>query len=93
METVSIDLALHLGALIVSAVLLVLGVKFAVNGLRADVSEIKGDLKTLLKSDAKQDVKIASIETEADATAGWMRRIEEGFRELRDRFERRSESK
>ena len=91
MESISIDLALHVGALVVSAVLLVLGVKFAVNGLRADVTEIKSDMKTLLKSDAKQNERLVAIETEADATAGWIRRIEEGFRELRERFERRRE--
>ena len=91
MESISIDLALHVGALVVSAVLLVLGVKFAVNGLRADVTEIKSDMKTLLKSDAKQNERLVAIETEADAKAGWIRRIEEGFRELRERFERRRE--
>ena len=91
MESISIDLALHVGALIVSAVLLVLGVKFAVNGLRSDVTEIKSDLKTLLKSDAKQNERLVAIETEADAKAGWIRRIEQSFRDLRERFESRRE--
>ena len=71
MESVSIDLALHVGALLGSALILVLGMKYAVNGLRSDVSEIKGDLKTLLKSDAKQNERLSASETEADAASAW----------------------
>ena len=93
MESVSIDLAVRVGGFIVSAAILVLGLKFALNGLRGDMREIKADMKTLLKSDAKQNVKIAEIETEADATSGWMRRLERGFGELLERFERRGESR
>ena len=91
MESVSIDLAVQVGGLIVAAAVLVVGMKFALNGLRGDMREIKADMKLLLKSDAEQNVKLAEIETEADATAGWIRRIEEGFRELRERFESRRE--
>ena len=93
MGSISIDLALHLGALIVSAVILVIGLKFAMNGLRGDVSEMKVDLKTLIRSDAKQNERLVAVETEADAKAGWIRRIEEGLKELRERFERRAESR
>lgn len=93
MGSVSVDLALQVGGLIVSAVILVLGMKFAVNGLRGDVSEIKGDMKTLLASDAKQNERLMAVETEADAKSGWIRRIEEGVKELRGIIERRSESR
>ena len=93
MESVSIDLALHLGALLGSALILVIGLKFAMNGLRSDVSEIKGDMKTLVESDAKQNERLVAVETEAEAKAGWIRRIEDGLKELRERFERRGESR
>ena len=93
MESISIDLALHLGGLIVSALILLLGVKFAVNGMQRDVSEIKGDLKTLVTSDATQNERLVAVETEAEAKSGWIRRIEEGLKELRERFERRGESR
>ncbi len=91
MESVSTDMALQVGGLIVSAAILVAGIKFAVNGLRGDVSEIKGDMKTLLASDAKQNERLAKVETEADAKSGWIRRIEEGLKELRGIIERRGE--
>ena len=88
---ISLDLAIHVGGLIVSAVILVLGMKFALNGLRGDVSEIKGDMKTLVSSDATQNERLVAVETEAEAKKGWIRRIEEGLKELRELIERRSE--
>ena len=91
MGSVSVDLAIQVGGYIVAAVILVLGMKFALNGMRRDVSEIKGDIKTLLDSDAKQNERLASVETEADAKSGWIRRIEEGLKELRKLVERRGE--
>ena len=91
MESISIGLAIQVGGYIVTAAILVLGLKFALNGLRGDMREIKADMKLLLKSDAKQNERLVAIETEADAKAGWIRRIEEGFRELRERFESRRE--
>ena len=91
MESVSVGLAIQVGALIVSAAILALGLKFAVNGMRGDVKEIKGDLKTLLKSDAKQNERLAAVETEAEAKSGWIRRIEEGLNSLRELVARRSE--
>ena len=93
MESVSIDLAIHVGGLIVSAMILVIGLKFTVNGMRRDVSEIKGDMKTLVASDAKQNERLVAVETEADAKAGWIHRIEEAVKELRGIIERRSESR
>ena len=91
MGAVSLDLAIHVGGLIVSAVILVVGMKFALNGMRRDVSEIKGDLKTLVASDATQNERLVAVETEADAKSGWIRRIEEGLNSLRELVERRSE--
>ena len=88
---ISLDLAIHVGGLIVSAVILVVGMKFALNGLRGDVSEIKGDMKTLVSSDATQNERLVAVETEAEAKKGWIRRIEEGLKELRELIERRSE--
>ena len=93
MGSVSIDLALHLGALLGSALILVIGLKFAMNGLRNDVTEIKVDLKTLVTSDADQNERLARVETEADAKSGWIRRIEDGLKELRGIIERRAESR
>ena len=93
MQSIPLDLAIHLGGLLVSAVILVLGVKFAVNGMRRDVSEIKGDMKTLVESDAKQNERLVAVETEAEAKAGWIRRIEDGLKERRGIIERRSESR
>ena len=90
---ISLDLAIHVGGLIVSAVILVLGMKFALNGLRGDVSEIKGDMKTLVSSDATQNERLVAVETEAEAKKGWIRRIEEGLKELRELIERRGESR
>ena len=90
MESVSVGLAVQVGGLIVSAAILALGLKFAVNGMRLDVSEIKRDLKTLLESDAKQHERLIAIETEADAKSGWIKRIEDGLNSLRELVGRRS---
>lgn len=90
MESVSVGLAVQVGGLIVSAAILALGLKFAVNGMRLDVSEIKRDLKTLLESDAKQNERLIAIETEADAKSGWIKRIEDGLNSLRELVGRRS---
>ena len=83
-------MAVQVGGLIVSAAILALGLKFAVNGMRLDVSEIKRDLKTLLESDAKQNERLIAIETEADAKSGWIKRIEDGLNSLRELVGRRS---
>ena len=93
MGSVSIDLAIQVGGLIVSAAILVLGMKFALNGMRRDLSEMKGDLKTLVASDASQNERLVAVETEADAKSGWIRRIEDGLTELRELIDRRSESR
>ena len=90
MESVSVGLAVQVGGLIVSAAILALGLKFAVNGMRLDVSEIKRDLKTLLESDAKQNERLIAIETEADAKSGWIKRIEDGLNSLRELVGRRN---
>ena len=90
MESGSVGLAVQVGGLIVSAAILALGLKFAVNGMRLDVSEIKRDLKTLLESDAKQNERLIAIETEADAKSGWIKRIEDGLNSLRALVGRRS---
>ena len=90
MESVSVGLAVQVGGLIVSAAILALGLQFAVNGMRLDVSEIKRDLKTLLESDAKQNERLIAIETEADAKSGWIKRIEDGLNSLRELVGRRS---
>ena len=90
MESVSVGLAVQVGGLIVSAAILALGLKFAVNGMRLDVSEIKRDLKTLLESDARQNERLIAIETEADAKSGWIKRIEDGLNSLREFVGRRS---
>ena len=90
MESVSVGLAVQVGGLIVSAAILALGLKFAVNGMRLDVSEIKRALKTLLESDAKQNERLIAIETEADAKSGWIKRIEDGLNSLRELVGRRS---
>ena len=83
-------MAVQVGGLIVSAAILALGLKFAVNGMRLDVSEIKRDLKTLLDSDATQNERLIAIETEADAKSGWIKRIEDGLNSLRELVGRRS---
>ena len=90
MESVSVGLAVQVGGLIVSAAILALGLKFAVNGMRLDVSEIKRDLKTLLESDDKQNERLIAIETEADAKSGWIKRIEDGLNSLRELVGRRN---
>ena len=82
-------MAVQVGGLIVSAAILALGLKFAVNGMRLDVSEIKRDLKTLLESDAKQNERLIAIETEADAKSGWIKRIEDGLNSRRELVGRR----
>ena len=90
MESVPVGLAMQIGGLIVSAAILALGLKFAVNGMRLDVSEIKRDLKTLLESDAKQNERLVAVETEADARSGWIKRIEDSVNSLRELVGRRS---
>ncbi len=92
MGSVSVDVALQVGGFIVTAVILVVGMKFVLNGVVGDISEIKGDLKKLLASDSKQNERLAAVETEADAKSGWIRRVEEGLNALRKLVERRSES-
>ena len=90
MESVSVGLAVQVGGLIISAAILALGLKVAVNGMRIDVAEIKRDLKTLLASDARQNERLIAIETEADAKSGWIKRIEDGMNSLRELVGRRS---
>ena len=93
MESISLGLAIQVGGLIVSAAILALGLKFAVNGIRGDVAEIKGDIKTLLKSDAQQNERLGKVETEMESRKGWIRRIERGLDSLRELVERRSGSR
>ena len=93
MESISIGLAIQVGGYIVTAAILVLGLKFALNGLRGDMREIKADMKTLLESDAKQNERLVAVETEAESRKGWIRRIEDGLKELRGIIERRGESR
>ena len=92
MSSVSVDLAIQVGGLIVSAAILVLGVKLAINGLRGDLSEVKADMKILLAADAVQNERIVAVEKESEAKSGWIRRIEDGLKDLRKLVERRSEN-
>ena len=72
-----LDVVLNVGGLILTAVVLVVGMKYALNGLREDIAEIKGDLKTLLASDAEQDVEIGRMEERIETHTGWLERLQE----------------
>ncbi len=90
---IPIELAVQVGGLIVSAVILVVGLKYALNGMRGDITEIKSDMKTLVGSDAKQNERHAATETEVENTKGWVRRIETGLGELRQVVGMRGETR
>ena len=88
-----LDVVLNVAGLILTAVVLVVGMKYALNGLREDIAEIKGDLKTLLASDAEQDVDIAEIRTKQEAHKGWVERLEKWLERLQGIIERRGETR
>ena len=91
MQSVPLSLLQDSVGWIIAAVTLVVGMRFALNGLRADVGEIKEGMKTLVASDAKQNERIVAVETEQESHKGWVRRLEDGLKELRKIVERRTE--
>lgn len=70
-----------------------MAVKSALNGTRADVREIKGDLKTLITSDADQNERLVAIEAVQEAQHGWIERLEEWLRRLERIIDRRGEER
>lgn len=86
---IPIELAIQVGGIVVTAVILVVTMKVTLNGMQDNVRETRKDVKTLLNSDREQDVKIAGIIVEQEATKGWVRRVETGFERLQAIIDRR----
>ena len=92
-HTMTLELVLEVGGLVLTAVVLVVGMKFALNGLREDVREIKVDVKALLASDADQDVEIAELKTRQESHTSWVERLEKWLERLQEITERRGEAR
>ena len=76
-SVIPLELALQIGGMVLTAVGLVAGLKYALNGLRSDVCEIKADVKTIIKSDGEQNIAIEVLETKHEAHDGWLGRLQE----------------
>ncbi len=70
-------LAVQIAGIVVTAVVVVVTMKVTLNGMKENVRETRRDVKTLLASDKEQDVALAGIHAEQEATKGWLRRLED----------------
>ena len=52
------------------------GMNLKVEGTNKNVAEIKQDVKTLVASDANQNVRIGKVEVKLRGHDGWIRRVE-----------------
>ncbi len=73
---IPVQIAIQIGGLAVTAVALVVTMKVTLNGMQENVRETRADVKKLLDSDRDQDVVLAGIHAEQEATKGWLRRLE-----------------
>ena len=74
---ISVEMMVLVGGLVVNAVIVVVTMKVTLNGMRENVRDTRVDVKSLLASDRNQDVIIAGVLKEQEATKGWLRRLEE----------------
>lgn len=66
-----------------------LAIKFGVNGLRADIKEIKADVKAMRAANVTQNERLGNVEARMEERKGWVRRIEEQLSTLSSIVERR----
>jgi len=85
---IPLDIVLRVGGIIVTGAVVVIGVKYAMNGLRGDIGEIKVSVERLVEPDSAQAAEIAAIKATATLQQSWMERLEgwvsEGFRDRRN---------
>ncbi len=84
---IPLDLALNIAGLVMPALAVVGGMKWALNGMRRDILDIKQSVAALVKSDSDQAAEIAAITATQESHQGWMERLEgwvtDGLRERR----------
>ena len=84
---IPLDIVLRLGGIIITGAVVVIGVKYAMNGLRGDIGEIKVSVERLVESDSAQAAEIAAIKATTGLHQNWMERLEkwitDGFKDRR----------
>ena len=85
---IPLDIVLRIGGIAVTGGVVVVGIKYAINGMRGDIGEIKESVERLVESDSAQAAEIAEIKATATLQQSWMERLEgwvtDGFRDRRN---------
>jgi hypothetical protein len=85
---IPLDIVLRVGGIVITGGVVVVGIKYAINGMREDISEIRVAVEALLKSDSNQAAEIAAIKATSGLHQNWMERLEkwitDGFRDRRN---------
>ena len=85
---IPLDIVLRVGGIAITSGVVVIGIKYAINGMREDIKEIRTAVEALLKSDSAQAAEIAAIKATAGLHQSWMERLEkwitDGFRDRRN---------
>ena len=76
---IPLALALQVGGYVVSAALIVGGIKWAMNGMREDITEIKALVKAGSEADADQNDRLTALETQQENHKGWIGRLQDLF--------------
>jgi hypothetical protein len=83
---IPLDIVLRVGGIIITGGVVVVGIKYAINGMREDIGEIKVSVGKLLVSDSEQSAEIAAIKATASLQQSWIERLEKWITDgLKDR--------